>query len=69
MDVAVFFEEIAGGMVRVSMRSKRAEAADVCEVCRYFGGGGHALAAGARVEGKLDKVVEQVLNKIDESLK
>lgn len=69
VDVAVFFEEITGGMVRVSMRSKRAEAADVCEVCRCFGGGGHALAAGARVEGKLDKVIEQVLNKIDESLK
>ena len=69
VDVAVFFEEITGGMVRVSMRSKRAEAADVCEVCRCFGGGGHALAAGARVEGKLDKVVEQVLNKINESLK
>ena len=69
VDVAVFFEEMDGGVVRISMRSKRVEAADVCEVCRCFGGGGHALAAGARVEGGLDKVVEEVLSKIDGFLK
>lgn len=68
VDVAVFFEEIDGGMVRVSMRSKRVEAADVCEVCRCFGGGGHPMAAGARVKGGLDHVVEEVLSKIHEFL-
>ena len=45
--VAVFFEELADGKVRVSMRSKN-EAADVCAICQKFGGGGHKLAAGAR---------------------
>ncbi len=69
VDVAVFFEEVDGGMVRVSMRSKRAEAADVCEVCRCFGGGGHVMAAGARVMGDLDDVVKDVLSKVHESLK
>jgi phosphoesterase RecJ-like protein len=68
VDVAVFFEEVDGGLVRVSMRSKRVEAADVCEVCRFFGGGGHSLAAGARVEGELDNVVDEVLSKVHEFL-
>ena len=68
VDVAVFFEEVDGGLVRVSMRSKRVEAADVCEVCRFFGGGGHSLAAGARVKGELENVVEEVLSKVHEFL-
>ena len=46
--VAVFFEELPDGKVRVSMRSKD-PAADVCAICQQFGGGGHTLAAGARV--------------------
>jgi phosphoesterase RecJ-like protein len=55
--------------VRVSMRSKSSEAADVCQICSAFGGGGHSLAAGARVEGELDAVIEKVLAKIDQTLK
>jgi phosphoesterase RecJ-like protein len=58
--VAVFFEELNDGKVRVSMRSKD-EAVDVCEICRKFGGGGHVLAAGARVRGTLREVEERVL--------
>ena len=70
--VAVFFEELRPidgvGTVRVSMRSKDRELADACEICRHFGGGGHALAAGARVEGGLDEVSKQVLAKIHQTL-
>ncbi len=50
--VAVFFEELPEGKVRVSMRSK-SEAADVAAICQRFGGGGHKLAAGARLRGSL----------------
>ena len=50
--VAIFFEELTDGKVRVSMRSKN-EAVDVCAICTQFGGGGHVLAAGARVRGTL----------------
>jgi phosphoesterase RecJ-like protein len=57
---AIFFEELPDGKVRVSMRSKN-EAVDVCSICTQFGGGGHVLAAGARVRGTLAevKIVEQ----------
>src|SRR5207244_8660401 len=50
--VAVFFEELVDGKVRVSMRSKD-EAVDVCAICEKFGGGGHSLAVVARVSGWL----------------
>jgi len=69
VDVAVFFEELRGGTVRVSMRSKSRQAADVCIICQSFGGGGHPLAAGARVVGQLATVSEKVLEKIDQTLK
>jgi phosphoesterase RecJ-like protein len=63
--VAVFFEELAEGKVRVSMRSK-SKAADVCAICQKFGGGGHTLAAGARVRGTLKEVEQRVLEAICE---
>ena len=61
--VAVFFEELSDGKVRVSMRSKT-EAIDVCVICQKFGGGGHTLAAGARVRGTLAEVEQKVLEEI-----
>ena len=65
--VAVFFEELRDGKVRVSMRSKD-EAADVCAICKQFGGGGHTLAAGARVRGTLGEVEERVLTAVTETV-
>jgi phosphoesterase RecJ-like protein len=59
----VFFEELADGKVRVSMRSKD-ERVDVCAICLQFGGGGHTLAAGARVRGTLAEVEERVLKAV-----
>lgn len=61
--VAVFVEELNDGKVRVSMRSK-SEAADVAAICQRFGGGGHKLAAGARVLGTLPDVEKRVMEAI-----
>ena len=66
--VAVFFEELADGKVRVSMRSK-SDAVDVCAICQKFGGGGHTLAAGARVRGTLAEVEKNVLEEICDVVK
>jgi phosphoesterase RecJ-like protein len=65
--VAVFFEELPDGKVRVSMRSKD-PAADVCAICKQFGGGGHTLAAGARVRGTLAEVERRVLATVCETV-
>ena len=57
--VAIFFEELNDGKVRVSMRSKSA-AVDVSAICQKFGGGGHPAAAGARVRGSFAEVQKRV---------
>ena len=61
--VAIFFEELNDGKVRVSMRSK-SEAVDVSAICQKFGGGGHKLAAGTRVRGTLAEVEQKILEAI-----
>ncbi len=57
---AAFFEELPDGKVRASLRSKDPRV-DVCRVCGLFGGGGHPMAAGARLPGPLAAAEEQVL--------
>lgn len=61
--VAAFLEELPDGEVRISLRSKEPRA-DVCKICAQFGGGGHTLAAGARLRGDLASVEEKVLKAI-----
>ena len=56
----VFFEEIGDGSIRVSSRSKSPEV-NVSELCGQFGGGGHILAAGARLPGPLNEAREKVV--------
>ncbi|MGC1482058.1 MAG: bifunctional oligoribonuclease/PAP phosphatase NrnA [Chthoniobacterales bacterium] len=60
---AVFLEELGDGMIRISARSKDVRV-DVCKVCGQFGGGGHALASGARARGDLDEVSAKFLEAI-----
>jgi len=60
VQVAVFFEELPDGKVRVSMRSKDRRL-DVCRIALEFGGGGHALAAGIRMAGPIEEAKAQVL--------
>ena len=61
--VAIFFEELSDGKVRVSMRSK-SDQVNVCAICEKFGGGGHVLAAGARVKGTLAEVEKKILEEV-----
>ena len=65
--MAVFFEELADGLVRVSMRSKT-PLLDVSAMCGRYGGGGHQLAAGARIRGELAEVEARVLAHIHEEI-
>ena len=63
VQVAVFFEELPEGKVRVSMRSKEPRF-DVCKICALFGGGGHPQAAGARLPGPLNEAEQKVLEAV-----
>ncbi len=49
---AVIIEEMPDGKIRISSRSKDARV-NVSKVCEEFGGGGHPMAAGARMSGPI----------------
>lgn len=65
---AIFFEELGDGKVRVSARSKDPRI-DVCKVCSKFDGGGHALAAGARISGTLEDVETKFLEAVHNEIR
>ncbi len=58
--VAVLFIEQSDGNVKMSFRAL--PGMDVSRLAANFGGGGHELAAGAMVEGKLQEVMDRVLS-------
>jgi bifunctional oligoribonuclease and PAP phosphatase NrnA len=65
--VAVFFEELADGKIRLSMRSKD-DRVDVNKICGEFGGGGHPRAAGARIRGNIEEVRSKVLKRVSHEI-
>ncbi|MDF1752581.1 MAG: bifunctional oligoribonuclease/PAP phosphatase NrnA [Verrucomicrobiales bacterium] len=65
--VAVFFEELEGGKIRVSSRSKDLSA-NVGEICATFGGGGHNLAAGTRMKGPIEEAEARFLEAVGKVL-
>jgi phosphoesterase RecJ-like protein len=65
--VALFFEELPDGKIRISMRSKDPRV-DASDVCGQFCGGGHALAAGIRMAGPLAEAKKQVLEAVCRAL-
>ena len=66
--LALFFEELPDGKIRVSMRSKDPKI-DVCKIALQFGGGGHALAAGIRMPGPMEDARPKVLAAVEASRK
>jgi phosphoesterase RecJ-like protein len=59
VDGSVILQQLEGGKVRVSVRTKEM---DALEMVAPFGGGGHKRAAGATVEGmELHEVQERVV--------
>ncbi len=68
VQLAVFFEDLPDGKVRVSMRSKD-KRINVCNIATVFGGGGHSLAAGIRMPGPIDDAKNALLAEIHTQLK
>ena len=62
VDVAVFMYELEYGTFKVSLRST--EAVDVSEVAQYFGGGGHARAAGFTMTATPHDVINNLARRI-----
>jgi phosphoesterase RecJ-like protein len=58
VEVAVLLHELPDGRIKASLRSR--ERVDVNAVCRRFGGGGHRLASGAKLDGPMARAQNEV---------
>lgn len=65
VEVALVFIEQPGGGTKISFRAR---ALDVSKLAERFGGGGHKLASGARVERPLPQVRDEVLAAVEAAL-
>ena len=65
--VGMIFVEQSDHRVKISWRALE-PGIDVSPIAKFFGGGGHAAAAGADVEGTLEEVQMNVLRKTNETL-
>lgn len=66
--VGMIFVEQAKNRVKISWRALQ-PGIDVSAVAAHFGGGGHAAAAGADVEGSLDEIKKTVIQSTKEMLR
>ena len=62
VEIAIFFRETEDESVKVSMRSKGKLAVD--QIAAMFGGGGHRAAAGCNISGRLDKVIDVIVETV-----
>ncbi len=62
VEVGLLFREIEPGVVKIGFRSKGLT--NVAAIAGAFNGGGHRQAAGARQEGRLEEVQEQVIKMV-----
>jgi phosphoesterase RecJ-like protein len=59
VEIALLFVELKHSHIKVSARSKGK--VQVCDLAKFFGGGGHPLAAGFSIEACLDEARTKVL--------
>ncbi len=60
---AVCISESSKNTFKIGMRGK--DGTDVCSVCRFFGGGGHKVAAGCTICGFYEDVIDRILRAFD----
>ena len=64
VEVAIFMYETGASVYKVSLRSK--ERVDVSRIAAYFGGGGHARAAGFSMTGTPQDVLTNLAGQLEE---
>jgi len=58
VEIAMVFKETYKGDTKISFRSQNT---NVCEIAKFFGGGGHRLAAGCTIEKNIRESINLVL--------
>ena len=66
VDCGAVLRELKPGEWKLSLRTGANGRVNATEACRLLGGGGHAMAAGATIEGTLDQVKKKVLAAVDQ---
>ncbi len=64
VEIGILFKELRPNEIKLSWRSS--VAVDVSKLAAYFGGGGHARAAGCTINGPAAQVVKDVLKFVTE---
>ena len=59
VELVLFFKELPDGKIKVSLRSNGI--ADAHAIASGFGGGGHKMASGLKVDGPMAKAIETVV--------
>lgn len=62
--ISVTIRELDEGGCKLSLRSK--PGVNVADICAVYGGGGHAMAAGCRLDGDAEAAERAILRAIDE---
>lgn len=66
VEVSAFIRQEDENTFKISMRSNGK--VNVSDVCLMFGGGGHARAAGAKVQGTVQQVKEKIIKEVKKYL-
>ncbi|PCJ19871.1 MAG: hypothetical protein COB02_06720 [Candidatus Cloacimonadota bacterium] len=66
IEISLFFKEASESSTKISLRARGN--ADVNQIASVFGGGGHAKAAGAKIDLCLDEAIKKVVNECKKSL-
>ena len=66
VEVSVLLYELDNGEFKASFRSR--DYVDVSEICAMFGGGGHIRAAGCKMRGTAEGIIEQLVPIIEEKM-
>lgn len=67
VEVGVFFREEGKNSYKISFRSKGM--VNVADIAKTFGGGGHANAAGCRLNGSLSEIKKKILKAVRKAIK
>lgn len=59
VELVLFFKEIPDGKIKVSLRSNGR--ADAYALAQNFGGGGHRMASGMKVDGPMNEAIDKVV--------
>jgi phosphoesterase RecJ-like protein len=67
VEVGVFFREEGKNLYKASLRSKGM--VNVADIAKTFGGGGHANAAGCKLNGSLPEIKKKILKAVRKAIK